>query len=378
MGQMGQMVSTSFVLRPKPPFRLDLTVWALRRRPDNAVDCWEGQTYRRVLVLPRRELTRSGSETPLVPVAVAVRQTGSRDDPWLEVTVRTAAVGTHALSVMQADVTAVLHRVLGLSVELARFYDLAADDAHLAPLAERFCGFKPPCFPTLFECLCNAIACQQITLTFGIRLLNRLAAAYGLPICGPPTADKAATDLSSTGTKSGPGDKATRTGDTGPAHAFPMPAELARADALSLRAIGFSQQKVRALLELAAVARGGMGSTDGQGEPAPSDQLESKRAALADLDDAAAVAWLRQFRGVGRWTAEYTLLRGLGRVHVFPGDDVGAREHLRRWLQLPWPLDYNGVRQVVAAWAPYAGLVYFSLLLDRLATQGYIAEDAKG
>src|SRR5512140_1877885 len=43
-------VQTSFVLEPIPPFRLDLTAWTLRRRPDNVIDRWDGQTYRRVLV----------------------------------------------------------------------------------------------------------------------------------------------------------------------------------------------------------------------------------------------------------------------------------------------------------------------------------------
>ena len=33
---------------------------------------------------------------------------------------------------------------------------------------------------------------------------------------------------------------------------------------------------------------------------------------------------------VGRWTAEYALLRGLERLEVFPGDDIGARNNLRR------------------------------------------------
>ena len=46
------MSSNTFVLVPLLPFRLDLTVWTLRRRPDNAVDRWNGQTYRRVLPLP--------------------------------------------------------------------------------------------------------------------------------------------------------------------------------------------------------------------------------------------------------------------------------------------------------------------------------------
>lgn len=46
------MSRITFQLEPVPPFRLDLTVWTLRRRADNAVDRWDGQTYRRVLPLP--------------------------------------------------------------------------------------------------------------------------------------------------------------------------------------------------------------------------------------------------------------------------------------------------------------------------------------
>ncbi|MFN8426324.1 MAG: hypothetical protein U0X87_08725 [Anaerolineales bacterium] len=42
--------TASFDLQPAPPFRLDLTVWTLRRRPDNLFDRWDGTTYRRVLI----------------------------------------------------------------------------------------------------------------------------------------------------------------------------------------------------------------------------------------------------------------------------------------------------------------------------------------
>jgi DNA-3-methyladenine glycosylase II len=76
---------------------------------------------------------------------------------------------------------------------------------------------------------------------------------------------------------------------------------------------------------------------------------------------------------VGRWTGEYVLLRGLGRLHVFPGEDVGARNNLRRWLGLTGALDYDGVRRVLTPWTPYAGLIYFHLLQDRLAEAGYVS-----
>jgi DNA-3-methyladenine glycosylase II len=96
--------------------------------------------------------------------------------------------------------------------------------------------------------------------------------------------------------------------------------------------------------------------------------------AIESLDDDDAVAALRRLRGVGRWSAEYALLRGLGRLNVFPGDDVGARKDLARWLDRRGPLDYDGVRASVRHWQPFAGLVYFHLLLANLVEHGTLTE----
>jgi DNA-3-methyladenine glycosylase II len=213
-----------------------------------------------------------------------------------------------------------LTRLLGVDRCLDDFYRAAAHDAGLGHLARLFRGLKPPRFPTLFEALVNAFACQQVTLTLGIQLLNRLAAtcARGGDV---------------------PGDRA---------YVFPSPADLAGRKADELRALGFSRQKGQAIIDLArAVAQDGL-------------DLE----ALEQVDDAKAVERLQGLRGVGRWTAEYVLLRGLGRLHVFPGDDVGARNNLQRWLGLLAQLDYEGVRRALAQWAPFQGLVYLHLLLN--------------
>jgi DNA-3-methyladenine glycosylase II len=78
---------------------------------------------------------------------------------------------------------------------------------------------------------------------------------------------------------------------------------------------------------------------------------------LAGFDDATALERLQELRGVGRWTAEYALLRGLGRVHIFPGDDVGVRNKLKRWLNVKSRLDYEGE----------GNLIFSHLLLDGLA-----------
>jgi 3-methyladenine DNA glycosylase/8-oxoguanine DNA glycosylase len=56
----------------------------------------------------------------------------------------------------------------------------------------------------------------------------------------------------------------------------------------------------------------------------PDQPSEAQRArfVLARLTDAEAIKRLTQVPGIGRWSAEYVLLRGLSRWHVFPGDDV--------------------------------------------------------
>src|SRR6185369_4510484 len=70
-------------------------------------------------------------------------------------------------------------RLLGLRTDLTEFYQFAAHDRRLGPLADRFRGMKPPRFAMVFEGVINAMACQQVTLTLGVRLLNRLAVACG-------------------------------------------------------------------------------------------------------------------------------------------------------------------------------------------------------
>jgi len=72
------------------------------------------------------------------------------------------------------------------------------------------------------------------------------------------------------------------------------------------------------------------------------------------------------------------LLRGLGRLDVFPGDDVGAQNGLARWLGRSQRPDHAGVTRVVKRWSPFAGLVYLHLLLDGLSRTGVLEPKERG
>jgi DNA-3-methyladenine glycosylase II len=312
-----QVKQISFRLKPLPPFRLDFTVWVLRRRMENTWDRWDGKTYRRVLVFQER------------PLQVAVTQTGHPDNPELNI----SATGIRLKTGVEESLKLILGRVLGLQTDLTEFYRLVEKDSKLKPLAGKFRGMKPPRYPTIFEALANAITCQQFTLTAGIRLLSRLVDNRGVPFSDEKLH----------------------------ARAFPRPQDLAALEVEDFKKLGFSRQKAQTLIELSRMA-----VEEGR-------DLEE----LAALTDQDALGNLTRIRGIGRWTAEYVLLRGLGRTYIFPGDDVGVRNKLQSWLKVNKPLDYESVGRILNRWKPYGGLVYFLLLLNSLAEQGLVETGEK-
>jgi DNA-3-methyladenine glycosylase II len=302
----------SFTIKPVAPFRLDYTVWALRRRPGNAIDRWDGVAWRRV-----HELADGVCE-------VRVTQKGPPENPNL----RVFASGKELTADAKTPIRNLLTRMLGSDRDLSGFYRLIRHDRTMAALAERFRGVRLPRFPTLYEALVNGIACQQLSLTVGIILLNRLAETYGARLSIPD----------------------------GTVFGFPRPEKLAGADLANLKRLGFSRQKAQALIELSSrVAR----------EDVDFSGLEA-------MSNEEAVEKLMELRGVGRWTADYALLRGMGRFMIFPAGDVGARNTLQDVLHISKSLDDEGVRIRLRRWDSCAGLIYVHLLLSKLAEEGLL------
>ncbi len=305
---MARPVDT-FRITPVPPFRLDLTAWTLRRGPANKLDRWDGKTYSRTFAWRDKSFE------------VSVTQNNGLDKPSLEVIILAA----EAHPEFRPAATQALDSLLGLKINLDEFYRLASARKELTNLVERFRGVKPPRFPSLFEALVNGIVFQQVSLSSGIVLLNHLAETYG----------RAAAGI------------------TG--QAFLQPESIAGLAPEDLRPLGISRQKGRYLTELASKITQGL----------KLEQVES-------MNDEEAIGFLYQLNGIGRWTAQYVLLRGLGRIRVFPGDDIGARNRIKSWLGLDKVPDYERMQDITAAWHPYGGMVYFHLLLNHLAEKGYI------
>ncbi len=305
------VASRTVELRPVPPFRLDATVAVLRRNVRNPVDRWDGERYLRVF-----DLTTELS-------AVTVRQVGPLENPrlLLDITVENDALLHLTVRIVRT--------MLGLDLDLRGLYTLARRDRRLRSMVEPLRGMKPPRLASVFESLVGAVACQQLSITAGMTIMGRLVQRFG---------------------------RHAEVGDHD-AFAFPRADALAGASQDELRGLGFSYAKARTLIGLARDVLGG------------ALDLED----LAKESNDTALARLRAQPGIGPWSAEYALLRGLGRLDVFPVDDVGAANALAHRLDLRSTPTPARVREITARWGEWRGAVYLHLLGLRFIDSGQLA-----
>jgi DNA-3-methyladenine glycosylase II len=91
------------------------------------------------------------------------------------------------------------------------------------------------------------------------------------------------------------------------------PANLAQFSIAELRSVGLSPQKASYVTDLVQKVNNGT--------------VDLRR--IGRLSDDHVVEHLTQVKGIGRWTAQMFLIFSLGRLDVFPHDDLGVRTAIR-------------------------------------------------
>jgi DNA-3-methyladenine glycosylase II len=217
---------------------------------------------------------------------------------------------------------ALVRRMLGVDRDLTPFDRAAASVPWLMPLAARMRGIKPPRYATLWEACVNVIVFQQISLQAASAIMERLIVALGRSV---ETAG-------------------------GRSYVFPGVESVLDAKDDLLRAAGLSPGKLATLRRV--------------GEALAAGVLDE--AMLEEHASPEAAALLGGIKGIGPWTAAVVLLRGLGRLDVFPANDSSVARNLAMVAGTS-PLDIDGV---VEALRPQQGMLYYHLLLARLESRG--------
>jgi DNA-3-methyladenine glycosylase II len=75
------------------------------------------------------------------------------------------------------------------------------------------------------------------------------------------------------------------------------------------------------------------------------------------------IAGLDKVRGVGVWTAELTILRGMQRFEAIPADDLGLRRVISHYYCSDRAISPGEARQIAAKWGKWKGLASFYLIV---------------
>lgn len=227
------------------------------------------------------------------------------------------AAGVGLSEHLEAAVNVAAHRPVAsaairgmFSYTSANFQSLLAMDPVIAELNDRYPGVRPVLQHDLFTALVRGISAQQINLKWAATIRGRLAERYG---------DRH---------------------EIGREFVYSLnPERLASADPAEIRGMQFTVRKAESIVSLA-------------------QEFASGRLTLGmliPLSDEEVIRRLVLLRGIGLWSAEWTLCRTMGRPRVVAGD-LGVRKAVgKAYLSGRMPTEAE-VRDVTAHWGDSASV----------------------
>jgi DNA-3-methyladenine glycosylase II len=261
-----------------------------------------------------------------------LRAWGAPERPWvLSVEARGSRWAIEAWGADPPEARRAVRALFSLDHQLSEFYRLTRREPILAGTERRFRGLRIPRDASVYESVLYAIIGQQLSVRAALSIQRRLF-------------ERTASVL--------------RAGRV-EVPSVPPPAALTRLGPDGLRSTGLSGAKCRAILALA-------------GASADSPARDPRLGTMA-LERA--IERLVEMRGVGRWTAENSLLRGTGRTDVFVAGDLGIRVALEENGVLSRTAPEEAARAWGEKWYPgwgsYATLyLWRKLVSDRQSLAG--------
>jgi DNA-3-methyladenine glycosylase II len=290
------------------PFHLEATVRVLQRRPASH-EVWEPGRYLRVFN------TTDGL------ILTAVTNRGSIDAPDVRLSFLAGAPTAETRRSLQLTVS----KMLGLAVDPAVLHAAAMKLPSLRSTALSLRGMRPPRFATLFDTFGNVVPFQQLSLDAGAAIVGRIVDRFGERVTY--------------------GERSFA--------AFPTASAIAGARRSALLNCGLSRSKAESLRFLARAVEAGDVSEE----------------AIAQLGTRAALETLLELPGIGPWSAALVMLRGFGRLELFPPGDSGAQRGLNALLRFRSP---DALARVVERFGDYRGYLYFCGLGGSLLAKGLI------
>jgi len=210
--------------------------------------------------------------------------------------------------------------IFNLDFDLCSFYKDVENDSAMHKIAQQLYGLKNPTTPTVFESLVDSIVEQQISIKVAHTIEQRLVKKFGetLVIDG-------ITYFS-----------------------YPRPENIANASIEEVQQVGLSQRKAEYIHGASQLIANGKSDLE---------QMKNEKDAEHIIEK------LDEVRGIGVWTAELTMLRGMQKLDALPADDFGIRRVISRYYRDGKPIKTAGAREIAKAWGRWKGLAAYYLIV---------------
>ena len=248
-------------------------------------------------------------------VLAEVTSSGTTENPELTVTLRSdRTIGRNE----KRFAGTLIASIFSITEDLTPFYRDVAGDPVLSDLTARLRGVRAPVTPTVFEALTDSVIEQQISLKAAHSIENRLIRAVG-------------KQLGLDGTVW---------------YCYPDPEILARTTDTTFRACGLTIRKGEYIRDVSRLILAGDLDVEGF------RQFPDTESVIGELV---------KIRGIGRWTAELTILRGLHRPDAFPADDVGVRRFISQYYLDGRKISAPEARTFAERWGAWKGFAAYYL-----------------
>ena len=297
-------LAETFTIKPLPPFSLDLTA-QIFGNGDKHVRSYASGVFQQVLHVNRNH------------VLAKLTDNRSTQQPLLTIELHSSKpiTPTNKHEALQA-----IKRIFSLDFDLGVFYKDVENDHVMRQITPQLYGYKFTTTPTVFESLIDAIVEQQISIKVARTIEERIAVKFG--------------------------EKLEIKNDA--FFAFPTPRNLSGASISDIQGVGLSKRKAEYINNAAKIIVDGKLDLELMNKEADAEQI------IAKLDE---------LKGIGVWTAELTMLRGIPRWDVLPADDFGIRRVISTYYCGGRPIEAAEAREIAKAWGKWKGLAAFYLIL---------------
>jgi DNA-3-methyladenine glycosylase II len=293
-------------IHPEPPFNFELSA-KIFSNGDPQIQRYENDSYWQLVPLNNNL------------VLITVKSSGSIDKPELCITIKPDKNITKKDRVLARNMVI---SIFNLDFKLENFYEDIKKDRILSKLAPKLRGLNSPTTPTFFGAIVSSIIEQQISLKAAQSIETRMIKKYG---------EKLQLDDNTY-------------------YAFPSPEILSKLERADLRGSGLSFRKAEYVIGLSKCI--------------VEQKIDLNKIKTKSTQDI--INELLKIRGIGTWTAELAVIRGLHRLVALPADDIGLRRVVSHYYTKGRPISGEELRIIARCWGKWSGLAAFYLIVAEI------------